>query len=57
MTYRSPLIATFERLGMPLDRETYVGLNYPEGTPDPWTAEHDEIELPPEFQWAAIANA
>jgi hypothetical protein len=39
-----------------LDRETYLAVNYPDGTPDPWTAEH-EIEMPDEFRWDAPTTA
>lgn len=36
-----------------LDRETYIAIAYPDGTPDPWTTEH-EIELPREFRWNGL---
>ena len=38
-----------KRKGMPLTREKYLEQAYPEGTPDPWTAEL-EAELPEQFQ-------
>lgn len=51
MTYKDPLIEYCKAHGLKLDRETYIAGCYPDGTPDPWTAEHEE-QLPPEFRWS-----
>lgn len=50
MTYVDPLIQTMKANDIPITRETYLDLAYPDGVPDPWTTEH-EIELPPEVRW------
>ena len=50
MTYKDPLIEYCKAHGLKLNRETYIAGCYPDGTPDPWTAELEE-SLPPEFRW------
>ena len=50
MTYKDPLIEYCKAHGLTLNRETYLAGCYPDGTPDPWTAEHEE-QLPKEFRW------
>jgi hypothetical protein len=46
--------------GLALDRETYIAGAYPQGKPDPWTAEH-EAELPAIFReprkWTLIKSS
>jgi hypothetical protein len=49
MRRRDPIVEFCRKRGLPLDRETYVDICYPDGIPEPWTAEH-EIELPPAFR-------
>lgn len=49
MVYRDPIIEHALRNSLPLDRETYIAACYPDGMPDPWTAEH-EAELPKIFR-------
>lgn len=49
MVYRDPIIEHALRNSLPLDRETYIATCYLDGTPDPWTAEH-EAELPKIFR-------
>lgn len=39
-----PVLETMLKDNMPLNRSTYIGLNWG-GKPDPWTAEH-EAEIP-----------
>ena len=51
--YESPIVTYCKEHGLKLDRETYIAACYPEGVPEPWTAEL-EGELPPEFQLASI---
>jgi hypothetical protein len=55
-----PLIAFCAARGLPLDREIYIALAYPQGKPDPWTAEH-EAELPVIFReprkWALTESS
>jgi hypothetical protein len=46
---RDALITLCMAHGLALDRETYITLSYPQGKPDPWTAEH-EAELPVIFR-------
>jgi hypothetical protein len=36
-------------LGIPVTRQGFLNLAYPEGLPDPWTAE-DEEGLPPQLR-------
>ena len=50
MTYKDPLVEYCKARGLKLNREVYIAGAYPDGTPDPWTAEHEE-QLPPEFRW------
>jgi len=46
--------------GLALDREIYIALAYPQGKPDPWTAEH-EAEVPAIFReprkWALTESS
>ncbi len=55
-----PLITFCMARGLALDRETYIAGAYPQGKPDPWTAEH-EAELPAIFReprkWALIKSS
>jgi hypothetical protein len=44
-----PLLDWMRRHDIPITRENYLKLAYPEGLPTPWTIEH-ERELPPELQ-------
>lgn len=44
-----PVIQTLIKLGIPVTRENYLEMAYPEGLPDEWTAEL-EAELPDELQ-------
>ena len=57
---RDPLITFCMAHGLALDRETYIAGAYPQGKPDPWTAEH-ETELPAIFReprkWALIKSS
>ena len=57
---RDPLIKFCMAHGLALDRETYIALTYPQGKPDPWTAEH-EAELPVIFReprkWALTESS
>lgn len=46
-----PLLDYMKRHGLPLTRETYLELDYPEGPPDPFPAELEE-GLPPEVRGA-----
>ena len=56
---RDPLITFCMAHGLALDRKTYIAGAYPQGKPDPWTAEH-EAELPAIFReprkWALISR-
>jgi hypothetical protein len=41
------------RTGMPIDRPTYIMMNWPD-IPDPWTAAHED-EIPPPLQdWSRV---
>ena len=57
---RDPLVTFCMARGLALDRETYIAGAYPQGKPDPWTAEH-EAELPAIFReprkWALIKSS
>ena len=44
-----PVVQTLMHLRIPITRENYLELAYPEGMPDEWTAEL-EAELPEELQ-------
>ena len=55
MSYESPLVTYCRERGLKLDRETYIAGCYPDGPPDPWTAE-DEAMLPPQFQWGGTGT-
>ena len=44
-----PLIELLKELGQPVTRENYLAWAYPDGIPNPWTAEL-EAELPEELQ-------
>ena len=45
-----PLLIHLQReLGRPVTRQEYIEYNYPDGIPDPWTAEN-EAELPEALQ-------
>jgi hypothetical protein len=43
------LVAWLKEEGRPLTRNVYLAIAFPEGEPDPWTAE-DEMMLPKEIQ-------
>jgi hypothetical protein len=43
---RDPLVTLCVARGLPLDRETYIALAYPQGKPDPWT----EQSMRPNFR-------
>jgi hypothetical protein len=57
---RDPLITFCMAHSLTLDRETYIALAYPQGKPDPWTAEY-EAELPAIFReprkWALTGSS
>jgi len=44
-----PLVDWMRSHNIPVTRESYLRLAYPEGLPVPWTIEH-EMELPDELQ-------
>jgi hypothetical protein len=44
-----PLVDWMRRHRIPLTRERYLGLAYPTGLPEPWSAELEE-QLPPEIR-------
>ena len=44
-----PLLELMRQQQIPLTRENYLRLAYPEGVPDPWPAELEET-LPPEIR-------
>jgi hypothetical protein len=46
---RDPLLGFMRARGIPLTRENYLDLAYPDGLPDPWTAEL-EGQLPIELR-------
>jgi len=49
-----PLVDWMRRHDIPVTRENYLALAYPEGLPRPWTMEH-EMELPAELQlWRRV---
>jgi hypothetical protein len=41
----SPTLAYMIKHGLPLTREKWISMNWPDGAPKPWTAEH-EMEVP-----------
>ena len=41
----SPTLAYMINKGLPLTREEWISMNWPDGKPKPWTAEH-EMEVP-----------
>jgi hypothetical protein len=43
--YADPLVETMIRLGIPVTRDNYLEMAYPEGIPEQWTAEL-EADLP-----------
>ena len=45
----SPLLDYMKARQLPLTRETYVALNWPEGVPDPLPPELEQV-LPPQFR-------
>jgi hypothetical protein len=45
----SPVLQEVLANGVPLDREHYIDINWPDGAPDPWGAEHEE-QLPAPFR-------
>ena len=45
------VLSLLKKFNLPVTRENYLGLAYPEGLPDEWGAEN-EAELPPEIQQA-----
>lgn len=49
MTYKDPLVTWMRNHNIPVTRDRYIGLNWPDGEPDPWTPE-DEAQLPEELQ-------
>lgn len=48
---RNHMLAYMIKNGYPLDRKTWIELNWAGETPNPWTIE-DEEQLPPSFQRA-----
>ena len=46
------LVTWLREQGIPLTRDVYLAIAFPEGEPDPWTAE-DEMMLPKELQEGA----
>ncbi len=46
-----PIVEHFEKLGIPLTRDRWINLNWPDGVPEPFTAE-DEAMVPAQFQFA-----
>lgn len=44
-----PILAHMIQHGMPLDRQTWINLNWGSEVPKPWTAE-DEAQLPRSFR-------
>jgi hypothetical protein len=44
------LVTWMEKNNIPLTRERYLNLAYPEGEPDEWSAEQESM-LPTEIQW------
>jgi hypothetical protein len=53
MTYVDPIVTWMQNHDIPLTRDRYLNLAYPEGVPEPWTAEHEAL-LPVEFRLATI---
>jgi len=51
MTTEDGIIDWMKRHDLPITRDGYLALAYPEGEPDPWT-EEDEMMLPPDVQLA-----
>jgi hypothetical protein len=45
------VLALLEKAALPLTRENYLGLAYPEGLPEGWS-DIDEMTLPPEIRGA-----
>lgn len=43
------LVNWLNKKGIPVTRDNYIALAYPDGPPAPWTAEH-EADLPDELQ-------
>jgi hypothetical protein len=43
------VLGLLQKFQLPLTRENYLGLAYPEGLPQDWTAEN-ELELPEQFR-------
>lgn len=43
------LVDWLTRKGVPVNRENYLQLAYPDGLPSPWTAEHEDA-LPDDLQ-------
>ena len=43
------MLGAIRSLGLPMNRQTYLDLAYPEGVPSPWTMEL-EMGLPPQFR-------
>lgn len=46
-----PLLESMRAHKVPLDREHFIDINWPEGPPDPWGYEH-EMQLPDPFRQA-----
>lgn len=44
-----PMLVTMKKYGIPLTRRNYLEMNYPDGFPDPWTAELED-EVPDQFR-------
>jgi hypothetical protein len=44
-----PLLVTMKKYGIPLTRRNYLEMNYPDGFPDPWTAELED-GVPDQFR-------
>lgn len=49
-------LAYMRKMNLPLTRETWMDLSYPDGLPEPWTAEL-EAEVPEQFQdWSRVKS-
>jgi hypothetical protein len=53
MTYVDPLVAWMKDHNIPITRESYLNLAYPEGEPEEWSAELEAL-LPVEIQLATM---
>jgi hypothetical protein len=44
-----PVVEHMQRCGIPVTRENFIDMNWPDGKPDPWEADH-EADVPDELQ-------